>query len=545
MDPNTPQSNIEGPALGFPRSDISDTLPAPKKSPSQTPDSPFENTNIRDLFRKIDVGGENFLECAECHKLLSTTTSTTNLRKHFKIYHQDRGINTIIAPLEDKELVILNYILECNIPFNTLRKGSFRKIMECMDAAINEERLIELIALEAAHLREKVFNKLTIDVPCSIQLDGWTNIRGEHLYAFFFRTSEGVARYIQQEKADSHTIQGAKWLSSRLFVVIDKLKSTGRICYSITSDNAHVISSAVIELNNRASPKILHHMCGCHCVNLLLGKVIQEFKLMDQVQQLKEKVDEHKRDEGYIKVKKYTPTRWYSLGEHLESLLANACIFEIRYQSVLKEFQGLLKYFYTLLHKLEKEGATLVTAYESFIAFEEALERDKSDLSSYTLDLYLGTYFPNYIDKSCCISMAAFLTPRWKEHIIKAYGDIRGVIKEIHERSETWGIPVPLTSLRRYQSGEEPFVFDPKHEDQPMEQWEIVGMYSDSVHASNLCKFYRILTSISPTEAVVERAFSIEKFIHSSLRNRLSDGRVEDLMALKLNYDVWRRGHRL
>ena len=107
------------------------------------------------------------------------------------------------------------------------------------------------------------------------------------------------------------------------------------------------------------------------------------------------------------------------------------------------------------------------------------------------------------------------------------------------------GIPVSLTSLRKYQSGEGPFVFDSKLEDQPMEQWEIVGMYSDSVHASNLCKFYRILTSISPTEAVVERAFSVEKFIHSSARNRLSDGRVEDLMTLRLNYDVWKRGHRL
>ena len=59
------------------------------------------------------------------------------------------------------------------------------------------------------------------------------------------------------------------------------------------------------------------------------------------------------------------------------------------------------------LHKLEQEGATLVTAYESSIALGEALEGDKSGLSSYTLDLYLGTYFPNYIDKSCCISMVA------------------------------------------------------------------------------------------------------------------------------------------
>ena len=66
----------------------------------------------------------------------------------------------------------MDYILECNVPFNTLRKESSREVMECMDTTINEERPIELIALEAAHLREKVFNKLTIDVPCSIQLDG-------------------------------------------------------------------------------------------------------------------------------------------------------------------------------------------------------------------------------------------------------------------------------------------------------------------------------------------------------------------------------------
>ena len=95
------------------------------------------------------------------------------------------------------------------------------------------------------------------------------------------------------------------------------LKSTGRKCHSITSDNAQVISSATTELNREASPRIFHHVCGCHCANLLLGKTIQEFKIMDLILRLREKVEEHKRQEGYIKVKKFTPTRWYSLGEHL------------------------------------------------------------------------------------------------------------------------------------------------------------------------------------------------------------------------------------
>ena len=303
MDPSTPRNSVEGSAPGFSRLDVSDILPASRRSPSQASDSPFENTNIRGFFRKRDVGEEKFLECVECHKLLSTTTSTTNLRKHFKIYHQDKGANIIIAPLEDKELVILNYIPECNVPFNILRKESFKKVIECMDISINEERLIELVASEATCLGEKIFNKLTVEVPCSIQLDGWTNIRGEHLYAFFFRTTEGETRYIQQEKTDSYIIQGAKWLSAKFFSIINNLKSTGRICYSITSDNAHVIASAVEELNSSASPKTLHHMCGCHCVNLLPGKVIQEFKLMELIQKLKEKVDEHKRDKEYVKVK--------------------------------------------------------------------------------------------------------------------------------------------------------------------------------------------------------------------------------------------------
>ena len=108
-----------------------------------------------------------------------------------------------------------------------------------------------------------------------------------------------------------------------------------------------------------------------------------------------------------------------------------------------------------------------------------------------------------------------------------------------------WGIPASLTSLRRYQSGEKPFVFDPRNRDQPMEQWEIVRTYSGSEEASNLCELYRMLSSISPTELVVERAFSVEEFVHSSTQNRLSDQRVEDMMTLKLNYGLWKRGHRL
>lgn len=322
------------------------------------------------------------------------------------------------------------------------------------------------------------------------------------------------------------------------------LKLTGRICYGITSDNAHVIGSAIEELNQDISPKILHHMCGCHCVNLLLGNVIQKYKIMDIISNLKEKVEENKRKEGFIKIKKYTPTRWYSLGDHLESLLVNAKTFGVEYEKIIDTFKKLLEYFYELLHKLESNNATLVTEYEALVIFESKLLTNPDFMTEYTYDMYVKKYFPYYIDKASCISMAAYLTPRLKQDVIDMYGDIRGVEKEILENAERWNIEITLNSLKQYKSGEEPFIFDPKYKDQPMEQWERISIYCDSKYVSNLCEFYRILCSISPTETVVERAFSIEKFVHSSTRNRLSSERVEDIMTLKLNYDLWKTSHK-
>ena len=96
------------------------------------------------------MGEEKYLECKECHKLLRTSTSTTNLMKHIRFYHRDKGESRIIVPSRARELIPFNFMMECNIPFNTLRKA-----MECMDTQMNEERLINIITSEASQLRER------------------------------------------------------------------------------------------------------------------------------------------------------------------------------------------------------------------------------------------------------------------------------------------------------------------------------------------------------------------------------------------------------
>lgn len=94
-------------------------------------------------------------------------------------------------------------------------------------------------------------------------------------------------------------------------------------------------------------------------------------------------------------------------------------------------------HFYDPLHKLKGNDASLVTGHGSFEAFEEDLSRDGNDVSDCTLDLSPSTCLPNCIDKSCCTPLAPFLTPRWEGHMVEAYRDIAGVVKEIYGASQS------------------------------------------------------------------------------------------------------------
>ena len=76
---------------------------------------------------------------------------------------------------------------------------------------------------------------------------------------------------------------------------------------------------------------------------------------------------------GDVSGREVHPNTMAQSGRASESLLADACTSRIRHQCS-RGTPSLLKYFHTLLHKLEQEGATLVTAHESSIALEEALE---------------------------------------------------------------------------------------------------------------------------------------------------------------------------
>ena len=225
MEPSFTQETQEDSTLNISGLYISDYSLSTKRSPSSISDASPDIISIREHYEMVQIEDKKYTKCRECHKLFSTKTSSTHLKKHYLLHQNNNGKNKVIEKAEDKELAILNFMIDCNIPFNTIRKDSFKTIMGYVGTSISEEKLINLIGSEAIELREKVFSKLSMNIPCSLQLDGWTNVKGEHLYAFFFKTSQNNSRYIQQEKAENYIIQGSKWLSEKLKKIIDKYES--------------------------------------------------------------------------------------------------------------------------------------------------------------------------------------------------------------------------------------------------------------------------------------------------------------------------------
>ena len=81
---------------------------------------------------------------------------------------------------------------------------------------------------------------------------------------------------------------------------------------------------------------------------------------------------------------------------------------------------------------------------------------------------------------------------------------------ETHAKSTMWNIPIPVTILEKHQMGLDPFVFNELSDNNPIEQWESLSLYTKSNEVKNLCYFYRILSYISPIETIVERRFPLK-----------------------------------
>lgn len=66
----------------------------------------------------------------------------------------------------------------------------------------------------------------------------------------------------------------------------------------------------------------------------------------------------------------------------------------------------------------------------------------------------------------------------------------------------------------------------------------------DEETTADLARAALAILAVNPSEASVERTFSSQKFIHTKLRNRMSDDLIYHQMMIKCNYSTMRGGRR-
>ena len=112
--------------------------------------------------------------------------------------------------------------------------------------------------------------------------------------------------------------QDADWLADELKHVMEELSKAGRPVYIIVSDNASVISAAIQRLQtSKGTAGVVHHRCGCHCLNPLIQECAKAWGLQETMVKLEKSVPQ-----SVLKsILQHVPTRWCTVVSHLRALI--------------------------------------------------------------------------------------------------------------------------------------------------------------------------------------------------------------------------------
>ncbi|XP_065654670.1 uncharacterized protein LOC136081292 [Hydra vulgaris] len=361
--------------------------------------------------------------------------------------------------------------------------------------------------------------------------DGWTNIRGDHI-ANICNKAPDQKLYFYTSINTSGIIQNSSAVAAAILQVIEKIGS--QKFTSFISNNAPVMKSAwgIIE---EKYPHISASGCGAYGVNLLVNYIVsttEATKTVKGAEKICEKPSHRESKSPAIKI------RSYSVGREESTLLK-----EIQPKNTSPDVMALIKYnpFWDRLFKLVKS-----------IEFPSVIGKLESDEAPLSLVYdYFGQMYNSYMDDKGIqqkvqsrldflftpgIGIAFILTPKnaaegfylneGKTDFITATVEFANKIKpEIADTSEDELIAF-IGEMAALPERRKETIFKMNAQN----YWNIIGR--DKYPA--LYEIARPVNEMICSSATAERAWSTFRFIHSRLRNRLTNER-EKLLFLYTN----------
>lgn len=480
--------------------------------------------------------------------------------------------------------------IRTGIPFRTVKSEAFRSFVHLLNPSYAEvmptPRTVSGVLLDKEYdkSRAKLQSTLTNCNELTLISDGWTNCRGDHIVNYLIK-APGQQTLFYKSSCTMGIAQNADAVAEAIIEILEELGAAKFSC--LVTDNAPVLKAAhrIVE---EANPNITAFGCAAHVINLLIKDILEPhssgkyfflqstdgtdttfcfyFLVLSESAEIIKFFNNHHRAralfdssrQGEESVKKLcvaVPTRWfsqYSSGRSVleaKYVLAKICddheellkvISATKAPPVIKSIKSptfwnkltavmnLIEFPVNVIGKLEADNAELSLVYHYFGQMLEHYENDR-------------VVFPKvnarwtFLKKNVH-GLSYIIVPKYASngHFIEAKELIVSSIKEFASKINPGQEQETMLEMVQYIREVSALTGDQKALVESMsasDYWEIFGNSKFPL----LYKCAKTINGMICTSAAAERAWSIYGFIHTKLRNRLANEKVEKIAFLYIN----------
>jgi hypothetical protein len=423
-------------------------------------------------------------------------------------------------------------------------------------------------ARQAEELRDILGSKLAHRV-VTLACDSWTNVQHSKVTNVVVIVDAQAFYWCSIVNAEERNT--AEWMAARLLPIIQKLTREwdARIA-GFAVDNEAVNFSCLKLLRNELPP-LLHVPCAAHTLQLVVRSCLEHETFAGTTEQLTSLIrhfdaKEHRvallqlqraRDVKQLRIIKPCDTRWNSMLASAKRMMqlraeVRCCFTPATLPSVAADFWERLQAFIDFLEPfrvatdaVQSDAATLLTVYEQFVLLQKHV-REHHQWAADSIMSRWNKHINVPAVTACALLSFVQLPPalsqaraqqfilNWGTSYLHFYHlapegdsrrDIRDTLTEqladFHGRLGGFALLDDIRqSLQRRADAANPFCAK-----------KVWLLHSEL----ELSKVAVALLSLSPSEAAVERSFSAQGSVHTSLRNRMGDSSVQDEMFIKFN----------
>lgn len=502
-----------------------------------------------------------------CMTTTTPTPSSSDQQSIANAFH-------IIASKEFPEVLAKAFAMN-SLPTNLINQPSFRKLLEsCRSLPSNyrichRDTLTKHISSLSERIREKVLERVR-GPPITLGADGWTNTRRDAVTNIVALANKRAYYWTSVVNSDQHNT--SEWLFNNIEPIVDDMINKKKIkVIALAVDNAAVMC-AFVKLMQHKYPFIVHVPCAAHTLQLVVRRILDISMISDVVDQAVGIIDKFHSNKVYrLKLRqlqqtmgdkdkvvlKPNTTRWNSMyyaidrlidiRNHITSIMVNfnmPHLVDAVFWDKLVALLALLQPFRTLTDALQSDKATLSDVYTGFEKVYTGLDTHKAGLLGPCVDEAKQAMYDRWIStaKQPCVQAIIILTTRISI-LTKNYG-----VDQLIQGQQfivDWGVKYgkqynPTISSVRLNVQLAQYLGTGGHfqnvemvrESYP--DYDLFWSYYTLI-APELSEVARALLSITASEASVERTFSAQGLVHSDLRNRMTDDKIEDEMFIKFN----------